>query len=119
MGEWRVGDECIVLGDKAIVYGAVPATSRPGRRIYIKFLGGDDPFIAQDFEDDADKHYLRIPRTIDDSSEESRGRDLVGMLNQKGKEWLWKRYNMEELPFSNKFTEAILRALIAQWEVEI
>jgi hypothetical protein len=74
--------------------------------------------------------YLIIPRTIDDSSEEARKRSLWGMVD-------WKRYSLHSHPNGkvwiefedSKFdgpmwlgltsTEAILKALCVQWEVEI
>lgn len=76
------------------------------------------------------KHMVRIPRTIDDSSPEAQRRSLWGMLD-------WKRVNMhlsergdvcintrlraDPLPviWAAIPTEAILKALCAQWNVEV
>ena len=101
-GDWQVGD--------GVVIPPVP---------HIQYLVRSE--IENDYSlwNQRHKHSaIRIPRTIDDSSEEARRRSLVGMLNQKGKEWIIARFNMEYLPFNNRFTEAILRALLAQEGIE-
>ena len=88
MGEWRIGDMCVVLDELALVYGIIPATSRQGRRIYIRFLSRQDfdnkvpnppSVIAQDFDEDANKYYLRIPQAIDLQNPE---RGLWGMFQR-------------------------------------
>ena len=82
------------------------------------------------------KHILFIPRTIDNFSEEARKRSLWGMVEGKGKylckgpeDQQWRVSIIEEKYdhvlmdaihyFGATPTEAILRALCAQWEVEV
>ena len=69
--------------------------------------------------------YIIFPRTIDDSSEEARKRSLWGML--KGHKMLeedktgriYLSVTEQDSIYADNPTEAILRALCAQWEVEV
>jgi diadenosine tetraphosphatase ApaH/serine/threonine PP2A family protein phosphatase len=77
-----------------------------------------------------DGKIIYLPRTIDDSSEEARKRSLVGMLTAISKyrvvlteltEGMWHCCLMgeDEQYVATTLSEAILKALCAQWEVEV
>jgi len=74
--------------------------------------------------------YTVYPRTIDDSSEEARKRSLIGMLTAiseyrvvltelTGDMWHCCLMGEDEQYIASTLTEAILKALCAQWDIEV
>lgn len=116
MGKIKDGDS-IYLYDRIITIGEYHNT---GDRLMGAGCGCCSDFIASDEYENA----LRIPRTIDDSSEEERKRSLWGMVD-------WDLFHLGYAPngliklVSENFTvqanptEAILDALCAQEGVKI
>ncbi len=130
MGKIRVGDLLSVAGEDAVVYSEVPATSRQGRRIYIRYINRDsnDNCIAQDFEEDVHTFYLRVPLAIDHRNPK---RGLWGMIDWnkwkinewytdknsmciESKELCWSERNDEPVHFTGTPYLALLKALEAQ-----
>jgi hypothetical protein len=104
MGEWRAGDRYTFLHSKEIL------------------LVG-----TRHFHSHACGEAIWLPRTIDDSNPEAQKRSLVGMLEDDYvlSESRFEDGNICTCTIDCKIfegatpTEAILRALCAQWEVEI
>jgi len=88
----------------------------------------ENPEIFAFHSDKVCNSCIWIPRTIDDSSEEARKRSLWGMVEgrKKIKElssgvsllMVWEDSNILEYE-GNTPTEAMLKALVAQWGVEV